>query len=713
MNQNELDSTEIIKLIADTFYITFLPVTDNWEEDKKNIDKYLGLLSKYIKDDVKLKACADSLQNLNYNIRYVFDRKKFISDAKTFTENEKEIYLSLLPGDLLGCDDKELDKIENAYEEIKKLSLKGGYIRAVLETLYDEKYKTEFNKLTEDFLEKAWKLKENFSFNLVLSFMKIALNDFNRKDYENHSWNYSEATHIKAIGSTKKGKVEKVDNPYSAYKVYAQGEYSKLRIGYEADPSLPLNEMLEKGFEATLTDNEKITYKTYRIDEKTKEKEEVIETCDMTPYEYIKNYKEPDSNDKNSQKLINDSEQNQKDKDKDKERRHAYTKRINERERNTLILDLQTEAINTILQRFNDYIPYDLNTEITKEKKDGTKEGITIRQEIFNQCKNIFFENRNEEKNLDKLDKYAAGSFLSKNETAFINRYFYYVADNSWYEDRRKFDEVTHWAFDSSWRMQEKAEALNQLIYSGNIQYHPRKNLYLTQTKTLKDVIEGLKFNPIWLGILQKFNSDEYQNPRYNNHFTKEGKSYIDTEEDELYSNIEKDYKEHELSPSAFYLLRLFDEQFHDSPGFLSTIYCFIKQLDSESELQLSKRNELKAAMHTLLKTKQEKDAFDSYLEEKALQAEGTSVSLEEIDDKFFMKGQSDKISEMKKEERIGTLKTHFFMQCLDKNRNYNGLRLIYNNRNGKTGKDDKNEEKLFTHKVRSGIYEKLSTIRY
>ena len=73
--------------------------------------------------------------------------------------------------------------------------------------------------------------------------------------------------------------------------VIPSGEKSKTRQMKERIE----DEMLEKGFEATLTDNEKITYKTYRIDEKTKEKEEVIETCDMTPYEYIKNYKEPKS----------------------------------------------------------------------------------------------------------------------------------------------------------------------------------------------------------------------------------------------------------------------------------------------------------------------------------------------------------------------------------------------------------------------------------
>lgn len=690
MKQKEEKSTTLIKLIADTFYITFLPEAEDKKEDRKIKDKYLSLLEKYINENG-------------------FNRKKFICDAKKFDKNAREIFLSLLPEELIDKDENTLNEIEAAYQNIHKENQKGGYVRAVLAVLYDKKYQQKFNEISYKYLEHVKDLKVNADFSILANYLQFS-NHLERGNFSEYQWNISDATKIKAIGSTKDGKTEKVDNPYSAYKVYAQGEYSKLRIGYEADPSLPLKEMLKKGFETTLTDNEKITYKTYRIkDEKTKEKEEVIETCDMTPYEYIKNYKEPDSNDKKSQKLINDSEQNQKN--KDKERSHAYQ---NEWERNTLILDLQTEAINTILQRFNDYIPYDLNTEITKEKKDGTKEEITIRQEIFNQCKNIFFENKYEKENLDKLEKYGEGSFLSENEKSFINRYFYCVVDSFRYGgDRRKFDEVTSKKFETSWTLQEKTEALNQLIYSGNIQYHPQKDLYLTQTKTLTDVIEGLKTNSIWQGIVNKFNSDEYKNPSYNNHYTKEGSSYIDDEENALYTQIENDYKEHELSQSAFYLLRLFDEQFHENPDFLSTIYEYIKQLDSTFNLPLAKKDELKAAMHTLLNTKQEKDAFDAYLEEKALKTEESSVSLDEIDDKFFRKEQSDKISEMKKEERIGILKTHYFMQCCDKNRNYNGLRLIYNNRNGKTGKDDKNEEKLFTHKVRYGIYQKLRTIGY
>lgn len=675
MKQKEEKSTTLIKLIADTFYITFLPEAEDKKEDRKIKDQYLNLLEKYINENG-------------------FNRKKFICDAKKFDKNAREIFLSLLPEELIDKDENTLNEIEAAYQNIHKENQKGGYVRAVLAVLYDKKYQQKFNEISYKYLEHVKDLKVNANFSILANYLQFS-NHLERGNFSEYQWNISDATKIKAIGSTKDGKTEKVDNPYSAYKVYAQGEYSKLRIGYKADPSLPLNKMLEKGFETTLTDNEKITYKTYRIiNKKTKEKKEVIETCDMTPYEYINNYKMPneelESNDKH------------------------YLKLINEWKRNTLIYDLQIEAINKILQRFNNFIPYDLKSKITKEKKDGSISEITIKEEIYNQCKNIFFENRYEKEHLDKLEKYGEGSFLSENEKSFINSYFYCVVDCFRYGgDRRKFDEVTNKKFETSWTLQEKTEALNQLIYSRNIQYHPQKDLYLTQTKTLTDVIEGLKTNSIWQGIVNKFNSDEYKNPSYNNHYTKEGSSYIDDEENALYTQIENVYKKHELSQSAFYLLRLFDEQFHENPDFLSTIYEYIKQLDSTFNLPLAKKDELKAAMHTLLNTKQEKDAFDAYLEEKALKTEESSVSLDEIDDKFFRKEQSDKISEMKKEERIGTLKTHYFMQCLDKNRNYNGLRLIYNNRNGKTGKDDKNEEKLFTHKVRYGIYQKLRTIGY
>ena len=51
MKQKEEKSTTLIKLIADTFYITFLPEAEDKKEDRKIKDQYLTLLEKYINEN--------------------------------------------------------------------------------------------------------------------------------------------------------------------------------------------------------------------------------------------------------------------------------------------------------------------------------------------------------------------------------------------------------------------------------------------------------------------------------------------------------------------------------------------------------------------------------------------------------------------------------------------------------------------------------------
>ena len=88
---------------------------------------------------------------------------------------------------MLGVDAATLKEIEEAYKEIADKKLKGGYIRAVLKILYDERYQAEFNALTSGFLKDAFGKKENSKFSIVLSFINIALDVFSRKDYTDYS----------------------------------------------------------------------------------------------------------------------------------------------------------------------------------------------------------------------------------------------------------------------------------------------------------------------------------------------------------------------------------------------------------------------------------------------------------------------------------------------------------------------------------------------
>ena len=69
-----MTSAEITKIIADTFYITYLP------EDEKEYQSYIDFLERYINNSQ-------------------FDRLRFIHDAKKCNENEKKsnLYEHLLP----------------------------------------------------------------------------------------------------------------------------------------------------------------------------------------------------------------------------------------------------------------------------------------------------------------------------------------------------------------------------------------------------------------------------------------------------------------------------------------------------------------------------------------------------------------------------------------------------------------------------------------
>ena len=214
------------------------------------------------------------------------------------------------------------------------------------------------------------------------------------------------------------------------------------------------------------------------------------------------------------------------------------------------------------------YIPYALDSKIQKTKKNGEIEEISLREEIFNRCKYIYFDKRNESEHLDSLDKYSEGSFLDESEKDFINRYFNLVA-KALDEGEEEFNAATHWAFSSKEiSLHDKAQALSNLVYSGNMEFHLKRNSKIGKEKTLQETINGLKDNEIFQGILQKFNSDEYKNPCYNNHYTKEGKAYEEEDDDEVYSQIEKDYRDENLSQPAWDLMRLFDEHFSNSPKF-------------------------------------------------------------------------------------------------------------------------------------------------
>ena len=109
-----------------------------------------------------------------------------------------------------------------------------------------------------------------------------------------------------------------------------------------------------------------------------------------------------------------------------------------------LIIDLQTEAIQKILQHFNNYIPYDLESK---------------RDEIYYECKNIYFSHFKDTEHFDRLDKNKDGNRYTETEIQFINKYFYYLGIDS----NRKLS------------IEEKINALVQVIGSRKLDENPYK----------------------------------------------------------------------------------------------------------------------------------------------------------------------------------------------------------------------------------------------
>ena len=663
----------LTKLLAEYFYAVTL-----YDYRKNEVLLPDELLERYATDDGR------------------FDIDRIIEDAKT-GEFKKDYYDLLLPADLLTADSGTLKEISAAHADIQKKSMKGGYIRAVLEVLHDKRFREEFNKKTEGLLDKA-PGREDF----ILLFLDTASTQDGRGDAY---WDYSSFTEIKQIGKKVKGKkMEMVKNPYSAYKVFGQGEYSKLLIGYRADPSLSLDEMRKRGVEVILTDN-KICGYGYGWKE-TK----------ATPYESVWKYKLPEhQGEKADVKMI--KPKNDK----------AGAGVLRRRRVNTLILDMQMDAVTKILQQFNRYVPWELDSE--------AGDGKLMKDKLSKMCRHINKECSKGRYPLDILDEYEEGSLLDKNEQAFINKYFNMAAEwrtmlwlRGW--SRKAFDELTHWAFQTKKiRMQEKLDALNVLIYS-------EKALMAFPDSDVREKIRDLARNEEWLGIVRKFKS-EMKNPRYPSDrfdYDIDDIDKIDEKDNVFYSGgietPEEQFIEKEPSSMqipADILLSLFDDEFSGAPRFLESIRNYIKHIDTnmmcasfkrkgatEGERCLIVKKELKASAHKLLDGNNKKKNFDSYLDlaeknstEDVLSWRMIADELKAIDKDW---GKTDKrvLEFLKKEHidledyRLGKLKMGFALECLDKEHSWEGSFNLYKKRELDASSDIEQEETIFKEKMSS-----------
>lgn len=621
-----MTTCEITKIVSDTFYITLFPAYDekftnaksrrfDTEEYEKTRDAYITLITRYI---IETEGGTN------------FDRLRFIHDARGFNKDQKEIYDSLLPPELLSASDDILNEIEYAYKRLQKDAQKGGYVRAVLEVLHDLKYQAKFNELTDNILKELLNSKDN---SIVLSFMNSTLEQFSRESFYEYSCNYRLVTQIKAIGSTKDGETEKVNNPYSAYKVYAQGQYSKLLIGYESDRNKKiesLKHLLADGFNAIISDEKIRTYKS-------KDEEIFIIIPDSKILDLVKKNSESESSD--SEILL-------------------WTK----------IFNLQTDAIEKILQRFNGYVPYRLSEVI---------------DEIAEQCKQIYFKHYKDTDNFDSLDKYSKGNRYDETQCQFITRYFDYVMQGLTDDNREEFDRKTNYMFQTKCAsIEDKLKALRTLLDSGNIDFHPCKDKIVrtqgtdeatdgkqTRPKTLRDIIDFLKDNKIWneileLSVIEK--AESLSSYEKTNKLEDDEDGDIPSEKtDKLNSAKSENFFSNSDSESENKIPEevetAFEKTFPNAKIMPERMgYYFKRMLEIQSGLRKEHFGSLEVSMKRIFPEHKKTDKISQFL--KAKEEKG-SLSWAEAKQEFC----PDDETKMKR------LKLDFGFECLDKSRSYDG----------------------------------------
>ena len=407
----------LTKLLAEYFYAVTL------YDDRKNKDLIPdGLLEQYATDDGS----------------FAIDR--LIEDTRNGKFRE-EYYRYLLPADLLTADSGTLKEIGKVHADIRRKSLKGGYIRAVLEVLYDSKFQAEFNRKTNGFLEKA-SGRQDF----ILLFLKRASTQDNRGK---RRWDYSGATEIKEIGKKEKGKtMEMVNNPYTAYKLFGQGEYSKLLIGLRA-MQWPAMDGLQKKYAGTKLEEDDVY--TFQFTDLRKKGMEAILADEAVCMYTTKAGKEI--------LIIPDG-------------RPGSTIPYNSE-----VVCRQIQEITTVLQHFNNYIPYEL---------DGD-----LKAKLHKECTSIYF-------------KKCKGEFIvfDKNEADFVNRYYKAVVNGLTDVNRKAFDEASGKVFiTKNGSITQKIQSLSMLINSKHaLQKYPDAQVQLQ--------IQKLAENEIWQGILGKYKNE-------------------------------------------------------------------------------------------------------------------------------------------------------------------------------------------------------------
>ena len=500
-------TTSVTKLLAEYFYAVTLY---DYRKDKVLIPD--GILEQYATDDGS----------------FAIDR--LIEDSRNGKFRE-EYYRYLLPADLLTADSGTLKEIGKVHADNQKSSLKGGYIRAVLEVLYDSKFRAEFNRKTDGFLEKATG-REDF----ILLFLKRASTQDNRGK---RRWDYSGATEIKQIGKKEKGKtVEMVDNPYSAYKLFGQGEYSKLLIGLRAMQWPAMDGLQKKHAGKKLEDDDVYTFQFHDLRKKGMEAILADKTVCMYTTKAGKEIL-----------IIPDG-------------RPGSTIPYN----SDIVVD-QIRAITTVLQHFNNYIPYELDEE--------------LKAKLHEECTSKYF-------------KKCKGEFIvfDKNEADFVNRYYKAVVNGLTDVNRKAFDEASGKLFiTKNGSLTQKIQSLSMLLCS-------KRTLQKYPDVKVQKKMQELAENEIWQEILGKYKNEFgdffYDADGENGSVTIDD---IDADDDAFTAdeslNPELQFiQQEEESADVKYLKHLFRLHFPKKQGFLDYINGYFTGIERGDVLYVNGKSE-------------------------------------------------------------------------------------------------------------------------
>lgn len=532
IEETRLKNIQLVKMIARHFFVAFLP------DSHEVIDE------------------------LNENIKQ--DSFDFASLISTQNKSTQEFLANFLPKTEDFFKNKKLQKeIIKKYEENTEL-FKFGLPQVCLEEIYDSKFKKELNLRSDNVLESLNKnsLEKCKEFNLVADFMEKIKSawTFEDKDLSYYEaevdfygikkhiktsepktllfkWNnFSSVTSIKQIGKKEKNsKPEKLDNIYSAYKVYAQGEYSKILIGYKAEKKVSsLKDFIKLG---TNTIYKKLNNK-YHCEKNTND-DLIRLSFHLADEENLINTESTDLD----------------------EFRFKHQKSFQ-------ITENQIFYINNELQRFDgSYVPQCLEDEY---KSSGEKKSLL--DHLYENCVQIV---QSFHKKWLDFDKYETGLPFEKEEFQFVNKIFNSVISfrlNLSSSEKGIFDSETKEKFKSVENVQSVFEKIKLLSELESIS---------KASKTLEP-LKSLFTKNAWQSVKQKLNIDnslEYeaekksQKPVFSDNIDYDGENSNadeDSFEAQPYDMANSQYGE-EADESYEYLMKLFRMEFEDDSFFVRT----------------------------------------------------------------------------------------------------------------------------------------------